>query len=377
MNILIIPDKFKGSLSAIAVINAIKKGIAQVDNSIRTFEVIASDGGDGFLEAISSTLEVETISLNTRDPLGKSIKAEYLFSKQTSTAYIELAKASGVALLKQEELNVMQTSTFGTGLQILHAISLGAKRIFIGLGGSATNDAAIGIAHALGYRFLDGDGNALFPRGANLNAVEKIISPKEPIFKDVQFYAINDVQNPFYGTKGAAFTYAKQKGASDSDIKLLDKGLRNISTVVKEQLGHDYADTPGAGAAGGTGYGLRAFLDARFIGGVDFIFELKNVQKLLNTQNIDAIITGEGRIDDQTAYGKLIGGVVAIAKASAIPVLAICGKLGLENETLQTLGLTAAEELYDPTKSAQYSFDHAESLVAKKAEQLVRNLLGS
>ncbi|WP_299436188.1 glycerate kinase [uncultured Maribacter sp.] len=369
MNYLLIPDKFKGSLTAPEVINAISNGIKRADTSSNIFDIIASDGGDGFLDAISNIISTTKTKVETIDSMGRELTASYLLNSKNDTAYIELAKASGLELLKEEERNVMQMSTYGTGLQIKDAVSRGVKTIYLGLGGSATNDAGIGIASALGYIFKDKNGEEVKPIGANLAAVFKI--EKSETFKKyagIKFYAVNDVDNPLFGTNGAANVYGEQKGASKEEITFLDEGLVHLNKIIKEKLQKDFALVPGAGAAGGTAYGLKTFFDATYLSGVDFLLELAEVPKIIESQKINYIVTGEGKIDSQTIHGKLVNGVVKMAKKYRIPVVAICGKLDVDANELQKLGLQKVIQTYNPSKGVKYSMENASQLIEELIE---------
>ncbi|MCG2461066.1 glycerate kinase [Flavobacteriaceae bacterium F89] len=364
MKILLIPDKFKGSLSAQEVAVAVSNGLRRLEKRVVIHKVLASDGGDGFLEAVQRMKKIKEIEIDTVDPLGRKIKAEYLWDSVNKSAYIELAKASGLTLLKFEEQNPMKTSTYGTGLQLKDAIAKGAKFIYVGLGGSATNDVGIGIASALGYNFLDSNKQNLNPCGENLNKIESIfLNKNNSIFEGVRIIAVNDVNNPLYGKNGASFVYAAQKGGNRADIEKLDLGLRHLDKKVKEQLGKEEAVIPGAGAAGGTAYGLKVFLDAEFIGGTEFIFNLCQVDKLLMEHNFGFIITGEGSLDKQTLNGKLIQGVLELGRRFNVPVIAVCGKLGIDKKELNTLGFMDILEISDSSKSLQYSMENAANLV--------------
>ncbi|WP_298504367.1 glycerate kinase [uncultured Maribacter sp.] len=366
MNFLLIPDKFKGSLTANEVINAVSKGIKKVDGTSTIYSILASDGGDGFLDAISNSISTHEVEIETLDPMGRLIAATYLLNENNDTAYIELAKASGLELLKEEERNVMQMSTYGTGLQIKDAVSRGIKTIYIGLGGSATNDGGIGIANALGYVFTNKAEEELKPIGANLGAISKIKKRKFlKTFASVKFYAVNDVDNPLFGTKGAAYVYGKQKGANEEELQILENGLIHLNQLVGEQLRKNFAFIPGAGAAGGTAYGLKTFLDAEYLSGVNFLLQLAEVPKIIETKNIDYIITGEGKIDSQTIHGKLVNGVVNMAKRFNIPVVAICGKLDVNEKELQKLGVETVLQTYNPEKGVQYSMDNAASVIVE------------
>lgn len=363
MNILLVPDKFKGSLTAREVIAALKKGILDFKPTSQIHAIIASDGGDGFLEAITENNAIEKVYIKSSDPLGREINSVYGINVKDRTAYIELANCAGLSLLSSNEINVLKTSTFGTGVQIKNAVDKGANKIYIGLGGSATNDGGIGIAAALGYRFLDRNNNDLDPIGENLSLISKIVKPTHHNFDNIKFYAVNDVQNPLFGKMGAAKTYAKQKGGDARVIDLLDKGLRNLDSVVKQQLKIDAAHELGTGAAGGAAYGLKVFFNADFLKGTDFILKQSGAIHLLKDHKIDLIITGEGKIDDQTSHGKLVNGVAVIGNQFNIPVIAICGKKELVNAGLKSLGLKEIIVVSEPSKSLEYNMKNADRLI--------------
>lgn len=375
MNILLVPDKFKGSLTAREVIAAIEEGLYRLNPEIKTFGILASDGGDGFLKSIAHYLAPEKIVCDTVDPLGRSITAPYLFDASRKTAYIELAQASGLVLLRETDRDVTETSTYGTGLQIKHALAKGATQVYIGLGGSATNDAGTGIAAALGVLFYTGTGEKIIPKGKDLGIITDLDDRAMEAYKNVSFFAVNDVQNPLFGENGAAFVYGKQKGATDTQLHQLDEGLRGISALVKARLRKDIALLPGSGAAGGAAYGLKAFFNAKFIGGTEFILGVTDFFDRIRSQQIDAIITGEGKIDTQTKNGKLIKGITVIAERYEIPVLAVCGMLTLDAEGVKALGLKAAVEIRDRTKPETYSFEHAGELISQKIPYLMEGIL--
>ncbi len=364
MKILLIPDKFKGSLSAEQVIQTLEEAIRAVKPGVQFFPVLASDGGDGFLDAIARYQPVDRIVHTTCDPLGRELKASYLLNAGRQEAYVELAQASGLVLLQEGERSALHTSTFGTGLQIKHALNKGARSIYLGLGGSATNDAGTGIAAALGYRFLDGAGQELKPTGANLERMARIDgSGLSKAAKAATFTAVNDVNNPLYGPDGAAYVYAAQKGADEEEIARLDQGLRHLHEVVSSQLKRELAGIPGTGAAGGTSYGLKAFLGAGFIGGINFILRMAGIPAVLEAHTIDYILTGEGKIDRQTLSGKLINGVLNLGKEHQIPVIAVCGMLDVPIEELRDEGIFDLIEIRDPTKPLSYNMAHARLLM--------------
>jgi glycerate kinase len=374
MNFLIVPDKFKGSLSAKEVIAAMGKGVSSVFPQAGLYSVTASDGGDGFLDSARHYITLDTIKVHSSDPLGRNMDTEYLLNPETGEAYIELAKASGLELLSQEERNPLLTSTMGTGIQIKDAILKGAKKIYVGLGGSATSEAGLGIATALGYTFRDEFGNLLKPTGANLSKIESI-SASEFLkdYENVEVYAVNDVDNPLFGTVGAAYVYGAQKGANKEDIEFLDKGLRHVHSIVKKEMAMDNAQIPGSGAAGGAAYGLKTFLNAEFISGTDFIFRLAGIHPLLQSTSIDYIITGEGKIDEQTLRGKLIKGVSQLGKSYHIPVLVVCGVSEVSREHLIEMGNVDVIEIRDTSRPLSYSMENASVLIEEAVANFLKN----
>lgn len=374
LRILLIPDKFKGSLTAEEAVEAMQKGIQKAVSDCELHTVLASDGGDGFLHAISKHVACEAITIATVDPLGRACEATYLFDHSSRRAYIELAKASGLELLTTDERNVMNTSTYGTGLLVKHAVEKGALAVYLGLGGSATNDGGIGIANALGYEFLNECGEPLQPIGGNLTHIKSIQKKADVTnLEQVSFFAINDVDNPLFGKQGAAYIYGKQKGATAVEIATLDKGLMQLSKIVKKHYAKDMAAIPGAGAAGGTAYGLKVFFDAEFVSGVDFVLKLTKVDNLVARKKFDYIITGEGKFDNQTLHGKLIKGVLALGKRHQIPVIAVCGQLEIDKQTLKTLDLDAVIAIKDPLKSLAYNMSNASHLLEQHLTTFFQN----
>ena len=322
MKILIAPDKFKGSLSASQVCDAITKGIKI--NKIK-HEIIScpmADGGEGSIDILKNYLSLKPIELIVNDPLFRPIKSTYYFSDLT--AYIEMSSASGLSLLKLDEQNCMNTSSFGTGEMIKDAINKGLTTINLYIGGSATNDGGTGIASALGFEFYDKSKKILSPIGQNLKSINHIDSGKVKFnFKEININVICDVDNPLYGTNGAAFVYAGQKGANSLEIKKLDQGLINLqSTLIKHDF-LDVANIPGSGAAGGVGGGLVSLLGARLISGIQNLIEITQLESLV--KDCDMLITGEGKIDLQTEKGKVISGICKLARKYKKSIIAVCG----------------------------------------------------
>ncbi len=330
MKILIAPDKFKGSLSAKAVGEAIAKGLRQTDEKLEiTFHPMA-DGGDGSLTILKDHLNLEEELIRTCDPLGRPISTKYFRSKDA--AFIEVASASGLVLLKEPERNPLATSTLGTGEQIRHAISKGYQNIFLFLGGSATNDAGMGIAQALGFQFLDVENNLLQPIGKHLSKVAKIQNKNIIDFGKIKMTLFYDVTNPLFGQEGAAYVYAHQKGANKKQIQDLDKGLRHFSNVLQEQKGMDVSTIPGGGAAGGIGAGLVALCGAELGKGFDIISKLTDLEQKI--KNADWVISGEGKLDEQSLQGKVIDGIAALCQKHQKPLSLFVGKNDLDETRL-------------------------------------------
>ena len=322
MKVLICPDKFKFTFSSVEIASIIE----QIVSSAFCFDtktVPLSDGGEGFLSVIASALDIQFSYTKTYDPLGREIIAKYLFDREQKTAYLELAQTGALNLLKPEERNPMNTSTYGLGVQIKNVLELGAKKIHIGLGGSSTTDMGMGMAAALGYVFWDKNGNKLEPVGRNMIHVTRISEPEDNLRSKAGVFACVDVSNVLFGENGAAYVYSPQKGASSDEVEILDMGLRNLSEIIYRQWGMDVSSIPGAGAAGGLGAGVVAFLNGKIIPGADFIFSLTGLEEQI--RDADIIITGEGKFDRQTLSGKLVWKVVQLAAKYDKPVLIVAG----------------------------------------------------
>ncbi len=334
MKILIAADSFKDSLDSFGVCRAIGKGIQQAYPNAELVELPLSDGGEGLSDIAGHYFELEQVVVEVCDPIFRPIKATYGYSVGTQTAFIEMAKASGLQLLSNEERNPLKTSTFGFGQLIQDAIQKGAKRIIMGLGGSATNDAGIGMATALGWIFRGQEGEVLQPIGENLDKVATIEFPPN-WSEEVVFEAICDVKNPLFGENGAAHIFARQKGADQAMIEQLDAGLVQLAKVSNQP---EKAEAMGAGAAGGLGFGCLFFLNAQLKRGIDSVLDWANFDQEVATA--DWIFTGEGRLDRQTLQGKLIAGIAERAKGK--PIIALCGGLDLMPDDLNDLGIKAA-----------------------------------
>lgn len=371
MKILISPDKFKGSLTARQVCEAIRAGIHRFDPNIQTVCHPLADGGEGTLDVLEDGLDLETVRLTVNDPVFRQVEAFY--KKSEDTAFIEMATASGLELLSEHERNCLHTSTFGTGQLIHDALQRGVKKIYLFIGGSATSDGGIGMAAALGYRFLDEAGKSLHPAGESLRALKKIEKPDDEqtrqALQSVEFHVVCDVKNPLFGEQGAAHVYAPQKGADENAVEILDEGLRNLAKLVKEDLGKDIAEMPGTGAAGGLGGGAVAFLDADILPGIDTVIQVTGFQNQL--EGTDLIITGEGKLDQQTLAGKVIAGVAEAGQESGIPVAVICGAQELEQKELEKIGVWHSSAVLQPGVPVDEAIVNASQYVAERSFELV------
>jgi glycerate kinase len=347
MKFLIAPDKFKGSLSAMKVCQAIGRGLHKSGNNLEiTFHPLA-DGGDGSLMAISNHLHLENHLVETFDPLGRPISANYYST--TDSAFIELASASGLVLLAEKDRNPVFTSTLGTGRMIRDAISKGYHHIYLFLGGSATNDAGMGIAVALGFQFLDEHQQELQPTGEKLLKVRAIKTKNLFDFEKVNITLLCDVDNLLFGAKGAAHVYAPQKGATKEDVLLLDKGLRHFCKIIKAETGVEVGNLPGSGAAGGIGAGLVALCGARLVNGFKTIAKLTKLEEQI--QSADYVISGEGKLDAQSLHGKVIHGVASLCKKYQKPLFLFVGKNELEEKDLQSMKIKRVFSISEKARS--------------------------
>ena len=327
MRVLIAPDKFKDSLSAEEVCNAINTGIKKFDLSITTNLHPLADGGEGSLSVIEKHLVCNRVSGKVRDSIGRDVTAEYLLSGDL--AYFELAQANGLESLKESERNPLFTNSFGTGQSILDAIDRGAKEINLFLGGSSTNDASIGLINALGVRFFDSEGKFLKPIGKNLHLISRIDMTDLRFNPDIiSFNVFSDVENPLYGKNGAAYMFAGQKGASLEEIISLNIGLINFSNVVNDSFGIDISKVKGGGAAGGIAAGMYGLLNATIKSGIDEIIRITGLEQKM--EDFDIIITGEGRLDISSFLGKVVGKVIGLAEVYKKKVLILVGENSLD-----------------------------------------------
>lgn len=330
--ILIALDKYKGNLSAMEICKIIGNSIKEMDKNIEVILNPMADGGEGTVDTLVGSLKGKYISLYVTGPLGDKIKSRFGIINN-KIAVIEMSAASGLWLIPTEKRNPMETTTYGTGELIGKAIEIGCKKIIIGIGGSATNDGGMGMAQALGVKFYDKNSNLLGFGGKELIKINRIdMSDRNLLLKDTIIEVACDVDNPLFGKNGAAYIYAPQKGADEKMVQELDKGLLNFAEVIKKDLVLNVAELKGAGAAGGLGAGLVAFLNAKLKNGVDIVMEATGIENKM--RDVDLVITGEGAFDRQTFFGKSPYGVAILAKKYKKPVITINGSVNVSRDEI-------------------------------------------
>ncbi|MDO4273839.1 MAG: glycerate kinase [Eubacteriales bacterium] len=372
MKLLLASDSYKGSLSTMQVAEQIKKGVRKVYADAEFMCVPVADGGEGTVEAMVSSLGGEYRTVVVTAPNGKKIEAVYgvLPGKKI---VIEMAAASGLPLIPAKERDVMSATTYGTGELIRAALDEDCSQIYIGIGGSATNDGGLGMAQALGYSFLDKDGREIGFGGKELCRVETIDTSKvDKRLKGREIIVMCDVINPLCGELGAAAVYGPQKGATPEQILELDRGLKHFAEVIKEQMGMELENMRGAGAAGGLGAGLVAFAGAKIKSGIDAILEVAGFEEKLKWADI--VITGEGKIDRQSAFGKVISGISKMAKDKDIPVVAVSGSIEYGAEAIYEKGVTTMEAAVCKPMHLDEAIQNAEVLVENAIERVMRSI---
>ena len=338
MKIVIAPDKFRGSLTGIEFCWIVKEAIWKIIPDAEIVEAPVADGGDGTLSALESQVPHGKKILEVNDPLFRKIEAAFLYNEDFKIAFVEMAEASGLRLLEENEYNCCKTTTYGTGELIKAALDAGAEKIILGVGGSATNDCGMGMAAALGYEFYDAEGKAVAPIGENLSLVKEIRTDKvDPRVMTTDFEVACDVISPLYGEDGAAYIYGPQKGASKEEIEFLDKGLKDFNEVLIETFNKDINDIYGAGAAGGMGAGALTFLNGELRSGIEMVKEMIRFDKKI--KGADWVVTGEGKLDFQTLTGKAVKGVSESAQDQKIPVAVFCGRITLPQDALSNMGI--------------------------------------
>ncbi|MEL7530158.1 MAG: glycerate kinase [Bacteroidota bacterium] len=370
MNILIAPDKFKGSLSAQAVGEAIARGVERSAKQSQTHIQILADGGEGSLEIIAQIISAETIHCQVQDPLGRVVRAKYLLAGEA--AYIEMAEASGLVLLKESERSALKTSTFGTGQLVRDALERGAKHLYLFLGGSATNDAGMGIAQALGFGFYNQEGQSIVSIGARLAQIDSIIASQDFDWHELRFYCLCDVQNPLLGPKGATYVYGPQKGADQAALVQLETGMQQVEKLLSEHAQKEIGQIPGGGAAGGIAAGLHALVGAKIQSGIDTILQLAGMEE--QVKQADLVISGEGKLDSQTLSGKVINGLSQLCQKHQKPLWLFVGQHDLDKQALAANSIEKVFAVMDRAADLNDAMQNTASILEGLAYQALKSL---
>jgi len=374
--IVLAPDSFKESMTAKEVCEAMERGIKKANSSIRCVHVPMADGGEGTMQSLVDATNGKVYSLKVVGPLGNVVEAQYGILGQGEVGILEMASASGIQLVPTDQRNPLLTTTYGTGQLIKACLNHGVKKLLIGIGGSATNDGGAGVIQALGGKLLDEQGNELGFGGGELGKLSSInLKNFDPRLKEVMIEVACDVNNPLCGEKGASNVFGPQKGATQEMIGILDDNLKHYADIIKKQLGKDVTDKPGAGAAGGLGAGLLAFLNGTLKKGIEMVIEYAGLEE--KVKDADVVWTGEGSIDFQTQYGKTPLGVAVVAKKHNKPVIALAGRVGEGIDILYESGIDAIFGIMKGVTSMKEALVKGPENIEKTAENIIRlmNLL--
>jgi glycerate 2-kinase len=373
MRCIIATDSFKGSNSAGKVCEAIREGMEKIFPEADYVIVPVADGGEGTTESVLGAVEGELRKVQVTGPLGSAVEASFGILPG-GRAVMEMAEASGLPLLSDKERNAWKSTTYGTGELIAAALDAGCREIMIGIGGSATNDCGVGMAQALGVSFRDQEGNEIGYGGGELSRIASIdISNLDERIKDTKISVACDVTNPLCGPKGASFTYGPQKGADPEEVKALDQALAHCAALVERDLGVAISDLPGSGAAGGLGGGLVGFLGAVLEPGIDAVLSVLRFDELVS--GADLVITGEGKLDHQTVYGKVPAGVASwVKRAGDIPVIAIAGDIGDGFEAVYEAGIDVVISTVNRAMPLSEAMGRSHELLVETGERVARLL---
>lgn len=372
MKIIIAPDSFKGSLSAVEAANAINKGVKNAYAHAETHLLPVADGGEGTMDTLVTATKGKKKKVSVIGPLGNEVKAAYGMLGSGETCVIEMASASGLALVPEGELDPLGATTYGAGQLIKEALNDGFSSFIIALGGSATNDGGAGMLQALGAKLLDKTGEEVgFGGGQLANIVEVDLTEFDSRIRQSEFLIASDVQNPLIGVNGASHVFGPQKGASPEIVKVLDENMSHWADQVADVTGISLHDLPGAGAAGGIGGAFQAFFPAKMERGIDVVLEYVNLEGYL--KDADVVITGEGQVDYQTASGKTPLGVAQAAKKENVPTIILAGAVGEGVEVLYEHGIVSVNSIINKPMSLHEAMTQAAQLLEKSAEQIIRS----
>ncbi len=370
MKIVVAPDSFKGSLTAIEVADAIEQGIREIFPEAEIVKIPMADGGDGTVQCLVNATGGEILREKVTGPLGDEILASYGILGDKKTAVIEMAEASGLTLVPEDKRNPLITTTYGTGQLIKAALDQGCRKMIIGIGGSATNDGGAGMLQALGVKLLDREGKEIGFGGGELKKVFRIDTKYlDNRLSETKVIVASDVSNPLCGPKGASWIYGPQKGATPEIIEDLDDSLAHFAEIITRDVNKDVNDMPGAGAAGGLGASLMAFLDTELRPGIEIIIEIVKLEQA--TKDADLVITGEGKIDSQTIYGKAPIGVAKIAKKYNIPVIAVAAIIGDDADIVHQYGINTLIKISEPPMSLAEPKSKKVWLIKKSIKQFL------
>ncbi|MDW0118812.1 glycerate kinase [Sporosarcina thermotolerans] len=370
MKVILAPDSFKGSLAASEAAEAMAKGVCDVNSDIRTVLLPVADGGEGTMRSLVDATKGKYVSINVEDPLGRPIRVSYGILGDGETCSIEIAEASGIMRLKENERNPRFASSYGTGQLIVHALDSGYRKFIIGLGGSATNDGGAGILQALGMRLLDKEGIELAKGGGGLQYIYSINREKwDERIADCEFLIASDVKNPFIGHEGASVVFGPQKGASPTDVDELDRNLRKFADVVEKETGISLHSKEGAGAAGGLGGAFQAFFNCEMQQGIDVVLEAIDFEE--HVKDADLIITGEGKTDLQTLSGKAPFGIAKVAHRLALPIILISGAVDEEIRGTLTPLFTEVHAIMDENIPAEDAITNAYDHLRRKTKKVL------
>ena len=371
MKIVIAPDSFKGSLTALQVAEAIEVGLRRMFTDAAIEKIPMADGGEGTVQSLVDATGGQILTAQVLDPLGNSINAQYGVLGDGVTAVIEMAAASGLTLVPLGKRDPRVTTTYGTGELIRVALAHGCRKLIIGIGGSATNDGGAGMAQALGAKLLTASGEQIEPGGGSLATLNSIdLSELDPGIAETETVVACDVNNPLTGKQGASHVYGPQKGATPEMIRVLDANLVHFDKIVQRDLSKSVGNVPGAGAAGGLGAGLMAFLDASLKSGIEIVTEATQLSKRF--AGADLVITGEGQINFQTVFGKTPVGVAKVAKTHNIPVIAIAGSIADNSDGVYDAGIDAMIDIVPEPMSLENAIENATTLIETAAERAGR-----
>lgn len=371
MKIVIAPDSFKESMTAKEACEAIEKGMKIALPNAEFIKVPMADGGEGTTQSLVDATEGKMYFVETTGPLGEKVKSKFGILGNGEIAVLEMASTSGLELVPREKRNPMITTTYGTGELIKKAMDMGAKTILIGIGGSATNDGGAGMIQALGGKLLDENGKQISFGGGELSKIKKIdLSELDSRIKNIKFIAACDVQNPLTGETGAANVFGRQKGATEEMVKILDDNLKHYAELIRQDVKVDVENIPGAGAAGGLGAGLMAFLNAELRKGIDIVVEYSKLEEKI--KGADFVITGEGSIDSQTRFGKTPYGVVSVAKKYGVPNITLAGNVSKDIEILYDYGFDAIFSIMQGVDNLDNALKNGKVNLEKTAENIAR-----